>query len=358
MLKKDRREPAAKEAEEPMVAPLIDVRNATKIYGGGLFGGRRRVTALRDCSLTIEGRPATITAVAGESGSGKSTLAGAVLGFVRLNEGQVLFTGQDVAAMDRRQRFFYRSQVQAIFQDPYAVFNPFYRAEHLLNLVIRRFAVGNGERDARERVEEALGKVGLRGDEVLRKHPHQLSGGQRQRMMVARAYLMAPRLIVADEPVSMVDASLRSMILDIMLRLRDEAGMSFLYVTHDLSTAYQISDEIHVFYRGALVESGRIDDVLNSPKHPYTQLLIESIPLPDPSQRWTTDVSVAAREDGGIVSDAGCGFQPRCPHRMDHCRTHCPALVPIPGTAHKVACHLFECGSDAPRVCDAPTFER
>lgn len=331
---------AARSVADEIDAPLIDVRNATKTYGRGLFGGLRKVVALQNCSLTIQGRPATITAVAGESGSGKSTLAGAILGFVRLDEGRVFFMGQDVRAMNRRQRFLYRSQVQAIFQDPYAVFNPFYRVEHLFNLVTRRFPVGNDRRNARERVEEALGKVGLRGEEVLKKYPHQLSGGQRQRMMMARACLMAPRLIVADEPVSMVDASLRSMLLDTMLRLRDDAGISFLYVTHDLSTAYQISDEIHIFYRGALVESGPIDDVLGNPAHPYTRLLIESIPLPDPSQRWTADVSIAAQDDSGTVSDAGCSFQSRCPHRMDHCRTHCPALVPIAKTTHEVACHL------------------
>jgi len=323
-----------------MTVPLIDIRNATKIYGAGFLGGGRKVTALRDCSLTIEGKPATIASVAGESGSGKSTLAGAVLGFVRLNKGQVLYQGQDVATMSRHQRFSYRREVQAIFQDPYAVFNPFYHVEHLFNLVIRRFGVANGKREARERVEQALGKVGLHGDEVLDKYPHQLSGGQRQRIMVARAYLMAPRLIVADEPVSMVDASLRSMILDIMLRLRDEAGISFLYITHDLSTAYQISDEIHIFYRGALVESGPVDDVLGSPKHPYTQLLIESIPLPDPSQRWGSDICFTAVEESEVTLDAGCCFYPRCPQRMDQCRAHPPALLPVSGTTHKVACHL------------------
>ncbi len=324
-----------------MNAPLLDIRDATKVYGEGLLGGARKVTALRGCNLSVQRQPATVTAIAGESGSGKSTLAGAVLGFVRLTRGQVLYKGQEVSAMSRGQRLEYRREVQAIFQDPYAAFNPFYRTEHLFNLVMKRFRIAPNGREARDRVEDALAKVGLRGDEVLDKHPHQLSGGQRQRIMVARACLMAPRLIVADEPVSMVDASLRSMILDIMLRLRDENGISFLYITHDLSTAHQISDDIHIFYRGVLVENGPVTDVLHSPQHPYTQMLIESIPLPDPAQRWGQDLQ-SAKEDGEPLSEAGCCFCARCPRRMDRCRVEAPVLRPLPEGNHQVACHLYD----------------
>src|SRR6185369_12528787 len=138
----------------------------------------------------------------------------------------------------------------------------------------------------------ALKIVGLRGDEVLEKYPHQLSGGQRQRMMIARAYLLKPGLIVADEPVSMVDASLRAMILDIMLRLRDEHNISFLYITHDLSTAYQIGNQIYILYQGSTAEKGVTADVIENPKHPYVQLLIDSIPVPDPTYRWNTQIAL------------------------------------------------------------------
>lgn len=326
------------ENETPHGAPLLAVRNARKIYGAGFFGGGRRVTALRDCNLTLSGAPAHITAVAGESGSGKSTLAGAVLGFVRLDAGQVLFQGQDLAAMRRRQRFEYRRAVQAVFQDPYAVFNPFYHTDHIFNLVMRRFHIAANRREAQARIIEALQKVGLRPDDVLGKHPHQLSGGQRQRIMIARACLMAPRLIVADEPVSMVDASLRAMILDIMMRLRDEDNISFLYITHDLSTAYQISDDIHIFYQGMLVESGPVNAVLGSPRHPYTQLLIESIPAPEPERRWDVKAAPAADDSRGGNADTACPFQPRCPKRIEQCKHQCPALSPS-DAAHKVACH-------------------
>lgn len=302
--------------------PLLEVCGATKVYGGGFLARGHETIALRHCSMSVSGQPATITAIAGESGSGKSTLAAAVLGFLQLDKGNIRFMGRDVAAMNRKQRFEYRRQVQAVFQDPYAVFNPFYRASHIFDLIIRRFRIASSRAEARERIEEALKLVGLRGDEVLNKHPHQLSGGQRQRMMVARAYLMAPRLIVADEPVSMVDASLRSMILDVMLHLRDEKGISFLYITHDLSTAYQIADEIHVLYRGAIVESGPVcgpKGVLEHPEHPYTRLLIDSVPLPDPDQRWTEDIPATWDEaDEGF--EGACCFYSRCPERLDACR--------------------------------------
>lgn len=331
------------DAEENRVAsdpagesPLLEIENARKVYGGGFFSRRRGVVALRDCSLAVRGRPATITAIAGESGSGKSTLAGAVLGFVRLDRGRIRFLGRDVTAMNRRERFAYRRQVQAVFQDPYAVFNPFYRARHIFDLIVRRFGIAANRREARERIEESLRLVGLRGEEVLDSYPHQLSGGQRQRMMVARAYLMTPRLIIADEPVSMVDASLRSMILDVMLRLRDQNEISFLYITHDLSTAYQIADDIYILYRGAIVEAGSVSQVLEHPAHPYTRMLIDSVPLPDPSQRWAEDIRVSWDEEEDSNA-AACCFYSRCPDRVDSCHRAQPELAAVrPG--HRAAC--------------------
>ncbi len=270
-----------------MAEPLLDIRSATKVYGGGLFGARHRVEALRDFSLTIPDEdPARITTIAGASGSGKTTLAHAVLGFVSLTSGQIRFRGRDIARMSRAETLSYRRQVQAIFQNPYEVYNPFYRVRHVFDLVVRRFGIARGRAEARDRIEQALNQVGLRGDEVLAKHPHQLSGGQRQRIMIARACLLKPRLIVADEPVSMVDASLRAMILDIMMRLRDRERISFIYITHDLSTAYQLADDIHVLRDGSVVESGNAVDVIDHPKHPYVRQLIRCIPIPDPTVPW------------------------------------------------------------------------
>ncbi|TDE09924.1 ABC transporter ATP-binding protein [Jiangella asiatica] len=272
-----------------MPEPLLAVRGATKVYGKR----QNAVTALRDVDLTIADGAASITTIAGESGSGKTTLADAILGFTGLTSGSITYRGRDLAGLSRRGRLEYRREVQAIFQDPFGVYNPFYRMRHIFDVAVRRFDLAPDKRAAQRLVDEALAVVGLRADEVLDKHPHQLSGGQRQRMMMARAYLLKPRLIVADEPVSMVDASVRAMILDIMLRLRDEHGISFLYITHDLSTAYQIGDDICILYRGEIVERGETRAVIDAPQHEYSKLLIGSIPVPDPEVVWDLDAPVS-----------------------------------------------------------------
>ena len=233
---------------------LLSVIGATVTYGGGVFSRKQSFTALDTLQLDIPDSPASITTIAGESGSGKTTLANLVLGFTRPSRGEVRYRGQDVSQFRGTELLTYRREVQAIFQDPYDVFNPFYRIQHTFDLVTRKFKLATGRGEAAKKVEDALNVVGLRGEEILEKYPHQLSGGQRQRVMVARAYMLRPRLIVADEPVSAVDASLRAMILDIMVRLRDEHGISFLYITHDLSTAYQIGDQMIVLFRGTTVQ--------------------------------------------------------------------------------------------------------
>lgn len=273
---------ASPKSPAPSSPALLEVRDATKVYG------RRdeQTTALVDVSLTLGGSPATITTIAGESGSGKTTLSNAILGFTSLTSGQVLYRGRDIDKLDKGQWLKYRREVQAIFQDPFGVYNPFYRIRHVFDVAIKRFGLAASKSEARSLVEDALRVVGMRGDEVLEKHPHQLSGGQRQRLMMARAFLLQPRLIVADEPVSMVDASLRAMILDIMLRLRDEQGISFLYITHDLSTAYQVGDEICILYQGSIVERGDTQQVIDDPQHEYSKLLISAIPVPDPDVTW------------------------------------------------------------------------
>ena len=333
-----------------MSTPLLEIKNATKIYGGGFFDRNAVTVALQDFNLTIADRPATITTIAGESGSGKTTLANLVLGFAKITSGQIRFKGADVTNMNRSQLLDYRREVQAIFQDPYAVYNPFYRVKHVFDLVIENFKMAQNKRDAREIVENALNVVGLRGEEVLEKYPHQLSGGQRQRMMVARAYLLKPRLIVADEPVSMVDASLRAMILDLMLKLRDEQNISFLYITHDLSTAYQIGDQIYLLYQGAIAERGNTTNVIENPKHPYVQLLVDSIPVPDPKVRWGGESIVSLDDEQMRVNaKSGCRFYNRCPHRMDRCLEKQPPLYAVEGAQHEAACFLYdEAGQGTP----------
>jgi len=325
-----------------MTGTLLEIHKATKIYGGGFLSTGPITVALQDFDLTIESSPATITTIAGESGSGKSTLANLVLGFTTLTSGQILFNGVDTTTFDRQQSLVYRRQVQAIFQDPYAVYNPFYRVKHIFDMIINNFKMSSSKEESRALIEDALNVVGMRGEEVLEKYPHQLSGGQRQRMMVARAFLLKPSLIVADEPVSMVDASLRAMILDIMQRLRDEHGISFLYITHDLSTAYQVGDEIYMLYQGAVAEKGHTLDVIEEPKHPYVQLLIDSIPVPDPSVRWGSNtVLTIDDEEMRVNADSGCRFYPRCQHRMDNCLTNRPLMLSVGKGGHEASCFLY-----------------
>ncbi|MEO1663735.1 MAG: ABC transporter ATP-binding protein [Chloroflexota bacterium] len=320
---------------------LLQIRNATKIYQQRSFGKTNDVVALDKFSMNIPAAPASITTIAGESGSGKTTLANLVLGFEDLSSGQIIFDGKDIANATPEEKRAYRRQVQAVFQDPFSVYNPFYRIQHVFDMVIKNFGLASGKAQAREMMEDALNKVGLYGEDVLRKYPHQLSGGQRQRIMMARAYMTRPKLIVADEPVSMVDASLRASILDVMMRLRED-GISFIYVTHDLSTATQIGDQIFILYQGGIAETGDSLKVINRPQHPYVQLLINSVPMPDPDIRWEGTVELPAEEEMRTSSKAGCRFYPRCPQRMDKCLGTNPPLFAIDDVDHRASCYLYD----------------
>src|SRR5438309_11662254 len=195
-----------------------------------------------------------------------------------------------------------------IFQDPYEVYNPFYRVDHVLETPITEFKLASSAQARRALIHESLRAVGLRPDETLGRYPHQLSGGQRQRTMVARSLLLRPKAIVADEPVSMIDASLRATVLGNLLLLKREFGISLIYITHDLTTAYQISDRIIVLYHGEVVEEGEPEQIVNHPRHPYTRLLINSIPEPDPDHAWLAE-SDEHEENDWEVTDAQLDFE-------------------------------------------------
>lgn len=322
-----------------MSLPLLDVRGVTKLFASGLIQ-KRATVALEDFSLTIPMEPASITTIAGESGSGKTTLANLVLGFLRPTAGQILYKSADVARMSSQEWLGYRREVQAVFQDPYEVYNPFYRVDHVFRVIIAKFHLAQGRQETQEVMENSLEVVGLRPGEILGKYPHQLSGGQRQRVMLARAFLLKSRLIVADEPISMIDASLRAMVLDIMMKLKRDFGISFLYITHDLSTAYQISDSLFILYRGSIAEQGRATTVIKTPRHPYTQLLVQSIPIPNPKRKWAGQIDMPVEEEQGIAFSAGCKFADRCPHVTTICRQAPPRLVAV-GEEQRAACYLY-----------------
>lgn len=306
------------------MAPLIEAIDVSKRFAGGL--GRETTLALAGLSLAVHAGTPSIIAVVGESGSGKTTLARVLLGLTDPTGGEVRYRGTDLRKLTREGRRAFRRDVQAVFQDPYGVYNPFYRVDHVLWTPVRRFRLAASRAEGRERIGDALRGVGLRPEEILGRFPHQLSGGQRQRVMVARALLLNPKLIVADEPVSMVDASLRATILSSLRKLTDERGISILYITHDLATAFQVSDSILVLYRAHLVEAGATERVIGTPQHPYTQLLISAIPRAKATRDWLTEEDDGTRRGGTSLSEQGCCFADRCPHATATCLVAAPAL--------------------------------
>jgi len=315
---------------------LLELKNVTKQFKGG-------TVALDNISFSIDANNPSIIAVAGESGSGKTTLGLMSLGFLEPSAGRIKYKGKDLSKLNSQERTEFRKEVQAVFQDPFAVYNPFYKVDHIMEVPIANFKMASNKKEAREMMEQALISVGLRPEETLGRFPHQMSGGQRQRMALARALLLRPRLLIADEPVSMVDASLRATILEALDKLNKEFGITVLYITHDLTTAYHVSDYILILYRGSIMEAGDVESIIRNPQHPYTQLLIGSIPWPDLDRIWGEDIAVIdIEEDHSEASRVGCKFAGRCPHVMDKCKVAPPPLY-WPDDNNRVAsCYLFD----------------
>lgn len=315
------------------MSKLLELRNVTKQFAGG-------TVALDNVSFSVESDSPSVIAVAGESGSGKSTMGLLTLGFIEPSDGAILYKGKSLAEMNRTEQLNFRKEVQAVFQDPFAVYNPFYKVDHIFFEAVKNFKLASSKDEARTIVEAALQRVGLRPDETLGRFPHQLSGGQRQRLVVARALLLQPQLLVADEPVSMVDASLRATILKALRQLTDDFQITILYITHDLTTAYHISDYILILYRGSIMEAGDVDSVIRDPKHPYTQLLIDSIPWPDLQRTWGEQEIIIPEEKASLGH--GCKFANRCPFVMPKCR-EAPSPLFFPEDQPRVAsCYLYE----------------
>ena len=319
---------------------LLEFKNVTKTYfRQGWFSKQPGTVALNNLSLKVSESDTTILTIAGESGSGKTTLAMLLLGFISPTSGQILYRGVDISSLMGAQRMIFRREVQAVFQDPFAVFNPFYPVDHLLSVPIKRFKLAHSKKEMRSKIVDALSAVGLHPQDILGRFPHQLSGGQRQRINVARALLLRPKILVADEPVSMVDASLRANILEILSSLQKDYGVTILYITHDLTTAYHISKSIIVLYRGTVMEAGDVDTVIKSPQHPYTSLLIDSIPWPDLNRRWGETEIKAEEAELGDRSE-GCKFRSRCPLATEKCKLP-PPLYRM-SDFQAASCYLFD----------------
>ncbi len=304
---------------------LLEVDRLTKIFFQGSLLSRTKITAVDAVSFHIE--PGEIFALAGESGCGKTTIAKIILDFEEKTSGSILYKGQERTSV-KGNGTWSREAVQAVFQDPFETFNPLRRVDRYFFEAAKNFKLAENREETIDLIAENLSAVGLSYDEFYGKYPSEFSGGQLQRVSIARSLLTDPRLLIADEPVSMVDASLRMSIVNLFRELRDEFNMSVLYITHDLATAYYMSDRIAIMFRGHLVEMGPVEQVLMEPKHPYTQLLEESIPKADPQERWEEDIDLLETEEEEYLKQ-GCRFAGRCPFVMKVCRERVPPDVQV-----------------------------
>jgi oligopeptide/dipeptide ABC transporter ATP-binding protein len=320
---------------------LLEVRNLKKYFEqrGGLLGRvRRYVRAVDDVSFDIAA--GKTLGLVGESGCGKSTLGRAILHLQPPSSGEVRLNGQSIGNLDRASLMKARRDMQIIFQDPFASLSPRRTVAQIVREPLDVHRIGTAP-ERRQRVEELLGIVGMRSN-ALNRYPHEFSGGQRQRIGIARALALNPKFIVADEPVSALDVSVQSQVLNLIARLKDEHGISFLFISHDLAVIQHVSDEVAVMYLGKIVEQADATAIYKNARHPYTQALLSAIPVPDPTRKSTRIVL-----EGDVPSPAnpppGCAFHTRCPVAVERCRTDVPALKQtVADTAHRVACHLAE----------------
>ncbi|MGC9103568.1 MAG: ABC transporter ATP-binding protein [Candidatus Methanodesulfokora sp.] len=294
------------------------------------------VRAVDGISFSIEKKE--IFALVGESGCGKTTTAKLIMRLLEPTSGSIIFNGNDITKIDEKE---YRKKVQMVFQDPYASMNPRFRVYDVLEEPLLIAGIED-RKEREERIMKALEAVKVSPPgEFVHRFPHQLSGGQRQRVAFARAIILNPEFIVADEPVSMLDLSVRAEILNLMEEIRDKYNVTYLYITHDLSTARYMSDRIAVMYLGKIVEMANSDSLVEKPLHPYTKALISAVPEPDPKMRGVIkEIPVKGEVPSAVNIPSGCRFHPRCPYAFDRCMKEEPELKQVE-SGHFVACHLY-----------------
>ncbi len=332
------------------VTPVLEAIHLRKHFpvGSPLFGKARAVHAVEDTSLSLY--PGRATALVGESGSGKTTIARMLARLYDPSAGTFQFRGQPLHLTRNSAALReYRRHVQLIFQDPFSSLNPVHNVRYHLARPLRIFGHAKNRRQETEQILSLLNRVSLTpAEQFIEKHPHQLSGGQRQRIAIARALAVHPQVLLADEPVSMLDVSIRLDILNLLLRLKDEEQLALLYITHDIASARYFAEDTLVMYAGQMVEGGPSEEVTQEPKHPYTQLLISAAPDPERIKAGEVGMKpVGARGEipSLITPPTGCRFHPRCPHAMEVCRQRIPQRTEL-GNGHWTHCFLYGAGTD------------
>jgi oligopeptide/dipeptide ABC transporter ATP-binding protein len=322
-------------------APLLVVEGLKKYYPvrGGVFAAKiGDVRAVDGVSFDV--KEGETLGLVGESGCGKSTLGRTVMRLEEPTAGRVFFEGKDLAHASKSELFQLRRDVQAIFQDPYSSLNPRMTVGEIVREPLLVHGIGS-KAEQIEKVRALLETVGLTG-EMLDRYPHEFSGGQRQRIGIARALALDPKLVIADEPVSALDVSVRSQVLNLMVKLQRERNLTYIFISHDLSVVEHVSDSIAIMYLGRIVEIGPADTVFAKPAHPYTRALMEAVPVPDPDARHQS-APVKGEAPSPIAPPPGCPFHPRCPHAIPACREAIPPLEPVSPANGAARPHLAAC---------------
>jgi oligopeptide/dipeptide ABC transporter ATP-binding protein len=321
---------------------ILEVRNLKKYFHAGRPGWFSRndkyIHAVDDVDLQL--RRGEVIALVGESGCGKSTLSLTLMGLEEATEGSIIFEGRDITHVNDVERKKIRQRIQMVFQDPYESLNPTQTIEEIVTEPLIVHGISPNPDERRERVRHALEDSGLKpAESYLHRFPHQLSGGQRQRVVIAGALVLEPHLLLADEPVSMLDVSIRADIINLLADLRKSRGISVIFITHDLGTVGYFADRVAVMYLGRIVEIGTMTDVLKNPQHPYAQALLSVIPVPNPRLRKKR-IILQGETPNPIDLPSGCRFHPRCPVAIDICKLKDPELIQVSET-HQAACVLL-----------------
>lgn len=327
---------------------ILEVKNLKKYFPikGGVFGKKtlNQVKAVDDVSFHVN--KGETLGIVGESGCGKSTTGKTILQLIEASDGEVLFKGQDITQASKQEMKNLRREIQIIFQDPFASLNPRMKVGEIIEEPLINFGLYEGKKARRERVLELMNQVGLRPEQINR-HPHEFSGGQRQRIGIARALACEPSIIIADEPVSALDVSIQSQVLNLLRDLQKELGLTYIFISHDLSVVKHFCDRIGVMYLGRMVEMAGKHELYDRPFHPYAEALLSAVPIMDP-KRKKKDIILEGDVPSPSNPPKGCAFHPRCPMKMDICAEVRPQLDDING--RHVACHLYDKSSEPERT--------